>query len=181
MSLDLSYNPLDVAVVNALLDVLARFSHLRVLRLAGCFSSDGLFEAAAPIRQLLPHLLDLLFDPIDTVAARKRSALPAPVGGGETDGDAVTETPKASKAAVAAALAHKVSGAALDSAPRQAGDLLLFLLFFSLFECIYLVMLWADSYDHQRTMVLLTVLVMNIFSSLVRRPRMLTNSCLKRP
>jgi hypothetical protein len=33
------YNPLDVTVVNALLDVLARFSHLRVLRLAGCTSS----------------------------------------------------------------------------------------------------------------------------------------------
>ena len=42
-------------------------------------------------------------------------------------------------------------------------------------------MLWSDSNDHQRTMVLQTVLVMNIFSSLVLRPRMRTNSCLERP
>ena len=38
-------------------------------------------------------------------------------------------------------------------------------------------MWWSVFNDHQRTMVLQTVLVMNIFSSLMLRPRMLTNSC----
>jgi hypothetical protein len=42
-------------------------------------------------------------------------------------------------------------------------------------------MWWSIFNDHQRTMVLQTVHVMNIFSSLMLRPRMLTNSCLERP
>ena len=40
---------------------------------------------------------------------------------------------------------------------------------FSLFESLYLVMLWADSNDQLSTMVQPTVLVMNIFSLLVLR------------
>jgi hypothetical protein len=44
----------------------------------------------------------------------------------------------------------------------------------SLFESVYLVMNWSDLNDTKRTMVLQTVLVMNMFSSLVPRTRMLT-------
>jgi fatty acid desaturase (delta-4 desaturase) len=50
-----------------------------------------------------------------------------------------------------------------------------------LFESLYLVMHWSDSNDKKRTMVLHTVLVMNIFSSLVPCTRMRTISCLDRP
>ncbi len=51
----------------------------------------------------------------------------------------------------------------------------------SLFECLHLVMHWSDCHDQQRTIVLQTILVMNMFSSLVPRTRMFMFVCLERP
>jgi hypothetical protein len=54
-------------------------------------------------------------------------------------------------------------------------------LFGHVFESVYLEMHWSDSNDKKRTVVLQTVLVMNMFASLVPCTRLTTHSRLERP